>query len=249
MVATETTTSRSSLTWLLALLSLAVLACLLALGTWQVKRLQWKEALIAQIETRINAEPVDLTTIERAYAETGDVEYRPVQVQGAFRHAGERHYFATWQGQSGYFVHTPLRLADGRFIFVNRGFVPFDRKEAETRGEGQVVGGVRVQGLARNGIDEKPSFIVPDNDIEKNIFYWKDLNTMVHTAGLPEAARVLPFYVDADDAPNPGGLPVGGVTRIDLPNSHLQYAITWYGLAVALCGVLIVWWRRNRRHS
>ncbi|MAS14892.1 MAG: cytochrome c oxidase assembly protein [Nitratireductor sp.] len=238
---------RSSLTWLLLLLSLVVLACLLALGTWQVQRLQWKEALLAQIEARINAEPADLASIERVYAETGDVEYRPVRVAGAFRHAGERHYFATWKGQSGYFVHTPLRLEDGRFIFVNRGFVPFDRKEAEMRAEGQIVGGVRISGLARNGLEEKPSFIVPDNDISKNIFYWKDIETMARTAGLPDTARVLPFYVDADDAPNPGGLPVGGVTRIDLPNSHLQYAITWYGLALALCGVLFVWWRRNRR--
>ena len=115
------------------------------------------------------------------------------------------------------------------------------------RAEGQIVGGVRISGLARNGLEEKPSFIVPDNDISKNIFYWKDIETMARTAGLPDTARVLPFYVDADDAPNPGGLPVGGVTRIDLPNSHLQYAITWYGLALALCGVLFVWWRRNRR--
>ncbi|WPZ14241.1 SURF1 family protein [Nitratireductor rhodophyticola] len=249
MAVTEVKSSRSSLNWLLLLLSLVVLMCLLALGTWQVQRLQWKEALLAQIEARINAEPADLASIERIYAETGDVEYRPMRVEGAFRHTGERHYFATWKGQSGYFVHTPLRLEDGRFIFVNRGFVPFDRKEADTRAEGQIVGGVRISGLARNGLDEKPSFIVPDNDIGQNIFYWKDLGTMARTAGLPDTARVLPFYVDADDSPNAGGLPVGGVTRIDLPNSHLQYAITWYGLAAALCGVLFVWWRRNRRRS
>ncbi len=250
MAGSETTASRrSGMTWLLLLLSLVVLACLLALGTWQVQRLYWKEALIAQIEERINADPVDLESMERIYAESGDVEYRPLQVEGAFRHTGERHYFATWKGQSGYFVHTPLKLDDGRFIFVNRGFVPFDRKDAEARAEGQVVGGVRVAGLARNGIEEKPSFIVPENDEAKNIFYWKDLKAMATTAGLPEASRVLPFYMDADDSPNPGGLPVGGVTRIDLPNSHLQYAITWYGLAVALCGVLFVWWRRNRRRS
>ncbi|MFP3340255.1 hypothetical protein R0J91_19910, partial [Micrococcus sp. SIMBA_131] len=73
------------------------------------------------------------------------------------------------------------------------------------RTQGQIVGGVRISGLARNGTGEKPSFIVPDNDISKNIFYWKDLDAMARTAGLPDAARVLPFYVDADDTPNPGG--------------------------------------------
>ncbi|MCR4266750.1 SURF1 family protein [Nitratireductor sp. ZSWI3] len=247
---TETRSAlRPATTWLLLLLSVLVLAVLLALGTWQVKRLQWKEALIERIEERIAAEPANLEAMERVYAETGDVDYRPVEVSGAFTHDGERHYFATWKGESGYFVHTPLRLADGRYIFVNRGFVPFDRKEQQTRGEGQIVGGVRVTGLARRAPQEKPSFIVPENDPAKNIFYWKDLGAMAATAGLPQPSEVLPFYVDADDTPNPGGLPIGGVTLIDLPNSHLQYAITWYGLAVALCAVLAVWWWRDRRRS
>lgn len=236
-------------TWLLFVLSALVLAALVALGSWQVKRLHWKEDLLARINERIAAEPVDLPEMERIYAETGDVEYRPVRVRGSFVHEGERHFFATWQGQSGYFVHTPLQLADGRYIFINRGFVPFDRKEKEDRPESLTVGGVRITGLARKAPAEKPSSIVPDNDIAKNIFYWKDMGAMAETSGLPEGSVFLPFYVDADKSPNPGGLPVGGVTLIDLPNNHLQYAVTWYGLAVALCGVLLVWWRRNRRRS
>lgn len=242
-------TSGSGLTWLLLLLSAVVLAALLALGTWQVKRLQWKEALIARIDERIAAQPVDLDAMERIYAQSGDIEYRPLRVSGAFDHDGERHYFATWKGQSGFFIHTPLKLADGRYIFVNRGFVPYDHKIAETRGEGQIVGGVRIVGLARSAPTEKPSSIVPDNDVGKNVFYWKDMGVMASTAGLPDGSVFLPFYLDAGDAPNPGGLPVGGVTLIDLPNSHLQYAVTWYGLAAALCGVLFFWWRRNRARS
>ncbi len=73
---------------------------------------------------------------------------------------------------------------------------------------------------------------------------------MAATAGLPTGAKVLPFFIDAGKAPNPGGLPVGGVTIIDLPNSHLQYAVTWYGLAAALAGVLGAWlWRSRKRAS
>ena len=75
---------------------------------------------------------------------------------------------------------------------------------------------------------------MPDNDPAKNIFFWKDLDAMAASAGLPRRATVLPFFVDADATPNPGGLPIGGVTTIDLPNNHLQYALTWYGLAAAL---------------
>lgn len=247
--ASPATTSGSARTWLLLLLCAVVFAVLLALGTWQVQRLHWKEALIARIEERIAAQPIELDAMERIYSESRDVEYRPLRVGGVFVHEGERHYFATWKGQSGFFIHTPLKLADGRYIFVNRGFVPYDRKDAQTRGEGQVVGGVRIAGLARNAPERKPSFIVPDNDAEKNVFYWKDMGVMAASAGLPESSAFVPFYLDAGNAPNPGGLPVGGVTLIDLPNSHLQYAITWYGLAAALAGVLLVWWRRNRARS
>lgn len=240
---------RAGLSWALLLASLLVLAALLALGTWQVQRLQWKEGLIARIEARIAAAPVSLDRIETLHAEGGDIDYRPVRLDGTYDHAGERHYFATWRGQSGFYVHTPLRLEDGRFLFVNRGFVPYDRKEAATRPQGQTVGGVRITGLARAAPPEKPSFIVPDNEPGKNLFYWKDLEAMAASAGLPERSEVLPFFVDADDTANPGGLPVGGVTRINLPNNHLQYAITWYGLALALCVVLFVWWRRNGTRS
>jgi surfeit locus 1 family protein len=86
--------------------------------------------------------------------------------------------------------------------------------------------------------------MIPDNDPAKNIFYWKDRDVMAATAGLPAGYRLVPIFVDANNAPNPGGLPVGGVTIIDLPNNHLQYAVTWYGLAAALAGVLLVWLRR-----
>jgi surfeit locus 1 family protein len=97
-----------------------------------------------------------------------------------------------------------------------------------------VKGEVTVIGLARNPLAQKPSFIVPDNQPAENIFYWKDLSVMTATAGLPAGAKVLPFFVDANDAPNPGGLPVGGITLINLPNNHFQYALTWYGLALVL---------------
>jgi len=229
-------------------LVLAALAfvTLISLGNWQVRRLHWKEALLASVEQQLQAPPITLAEAEAL--PRSEIEYRPMTVTGRFEHDRERHFFATYQGQSGYYVYTPLRLADGRAIFVNRGFVPFDMKDAATRTEGQVTGTVTVTGLARDRLDEKPSFAVPENDIGQNIFYWKDIDAMAQSTGL-SADEVLPFFVDADDAPNPGGLPVGGVTRISFPNDHLQYAVTWYGLAATLAIIvgLLAYreWRKN----
>ena len=183
------------------------LAILIGLGTWQVQRLHWKEGLIETIEARRNAAPVPLAEAEDRYRSTGDVDYTPVIATGTFHHEGERHFLATWKGQSGFFVYTPLELADGRFVLVNRGFVPYDLKDASKRPQG----GRRrmtVTGLARNPLAEKPSSLVPDNDPE-NIFYWKDRDAMAASAGLPAGAEIVPLFIDADAAPNPGGcLPV-----------------------------------------
>jgi surfeit locus 1 family protein len=222
---------------------------LIGLGTWQVQRLHWKEALLATIAERIAAPPLPVAEIEQKVLSSTlpDVDYFAVTATGIFRHASERHFFATWKGETGFYVYTPLQLADGRFVFVNRGFVPYDLKDPVKRPRGQIAGSVTVTGLSRNVLAQKPSSMVPDNDPAKNIFYWKDIRAMTSSAGLPENAVILPFFMDANGAPNPGGLPVGGVTMVDLPNSHLQYALTWYGLAAALAVVLSLWLWRTRK--
>ncbi|CCV03656.1 Surfeit locus 1 family protein [Mesorhizobium metallidurans STM 2683] len=227
-------------TALLLGLGLVLFLFLLALGTWQVQRLYWKEGLLQTIGQRTHSAPRPLAEVENEFASSSDVDYTPVTATGTFLHQGERHFFATWEGASGFDVFTPLELDDGRFVLVNRGFVPYDLKDATKRPQGQIAGKVTVTGLARNPLPAKPSVMLPDNDPKKNIFYWKDRDAMAQSAGLPAGARLVPFFIDADKAPNPGGLPVGGVTIIDLPNSHLQYAFTWYGLAAALAAVLII---------
>lgn len=214
------------------------MAILLSLGTWQVKRLYWKEALIADIEERRNAAPLDLAAIEAILANGGDVDYRAAEAKGTYLNDKERHFLATFRGRAGFYVYTPLSLTDGRYLFVNRGFVPYELKEPAKRPEGLLEGLQTVEGLARARLSEKPSSIVPDNDEGQNIFYWKDLDRMAASTGLA-ADKVVPFFLDADATPVPGGMPEGGVTEITLPNSHLQYAVTWYGLALALAGVAL----------
>lgn len=223
-----------------------VLGVLVALGTWQVQRLHWKEALIATISERVAAEPVELAEIVRMYDQSEDFEYRPVSLAGRFAHEHEQYFLATHRGVSGWYVYTPLQTEAGEWLFVNRGFVPYDRRDPASRPEGQVDGAVTLAGLARAAPAEKPSVIVPDNDPAGRTYYWKDLAAMRQAS---ELENVLPFFVDADASPIPGGLPVGGVTIIELPNNHLQYAVTWFGLAAALLGVLGFWLFGQRREG
>jgi surfeit locus 1 family protein len=220
--------------WFALAACLVGIAILMALGTWQVERLQWKEALVAQIDERIASEPADLDALEAQYAATGDVDYTPATVEGRFLNEGERYFLSTFEGQSGWNVHVPLLVDGERLLFVNRGFVPYDRRDAATRREGQVEGRVTVSGLARNPPAEASGFFVPENDPVGNTFFRRDIDAMVQGLELPPGVRVLPFFLDAGPGRAPGGWPVGGTTVIEIPNNHLQYAITWYGIGLVL---------------
>jgi surfeit locus 1 family protein len=215
---------------------LAGTAVLAGLGAWQVQRLQWKEGLIAEVTQRRQSPPVPLEEMERRYQQTGDVDYSPVTLTGTFDHSQEMYFYTTHEGQAGWSVFTPLVLADGRVALVNRGFVPDALKDPAKRPQGEVEGVQTIEGLARDPLVEKPNSLIPDNDPAKRMFFWKSMPEMARAAGL-EPDTLVPFFIDAGPAPNPGGWPKGGTTIISFPNNHLQYAITWFGLAIACLGV------------
>ena len=220
------------------------LVILLSLGTWQLYRLQWKEDLIAEIAARRHAMPAALGEVERKAKSGENIDYVPTTVSGRFEHAHEQYFFATDEGVVGYHVYTPLALADGRAVLVNRGFVPEASKDPATRDEGQIAGPVTVTGLARAKLGGKPSWVVPENEPAKQLYFWKDLDAMAASTAIPQD-KLVPFFIDADAAPNPGGWPKGGVTQLDLPNNHLSYVFTWYGLAAVLLVVSVLAFRRK----
>lgn len=223
-------------------IALPMLAALLALGTWQLYRLDWKRDLIARIEQRVNAPPVPLPV---QIADPAAWEYRRVVVTGTFLHERELHVLGhTRRGNLGYHVVTPLRRTDGGgLVLVDRGWVPSDRKEPPARAEGQVGGPTAVEGIVR--LPWPQGLFVPDNDPARNIWFWTDAAAMERAVG----AALPPLLVEAGPAPNPGGLPVGGQTRLQIPNNHLQYAMTWYGMAVALVVIYVVWHRQRAREA
>ena len=231
---------------LLLIFSAIVFAILIGLGTWQWNRMIWKEALINTINTRIVEAPLPLNAIIGMADNGTDIEYRPVKLTGRLMNDAEQFVLATFDGQSGWHVYTPEEVEGGEIIFVNRGFVPYDRRDPGTRSDGQMNQLVNIEGLARIALTEKPGWVVPDNAPEKREFYWKDLSAMITAAGIDDK-NVLPFFVDKTSKLPDGLLPIAGVTRIDLPNNHFQYLITWYGLALALAGVLMAYVVKARR--
>ncbi len=215
-----------------SLATLAGLIVLVALGTWQVERLRWKEHLIAERTAQLSAPAVLLPTD----ADWPAWDFRRVEVAGTFRHDLEQLFGAsTHDGQLGYHVLTPLVRPDGSALLIDRGWVPTDRAHPAARREGQIAGPVTITGIARYRGADTAGWFTPANQPEILMWFSYDLPALEQATGL----TLLPVVVEADDHPNPGGLPIGGLTRVELPNNHLQYVITWYGLAFALLGVYI----------
>lgn len=201
------------------------------LGAWQVQRLAWKTDILARIEARLAADPVALP----ADPDRARDAYLRVQETGAIGPGELDVYVSAPGGQgAGYRVIVPFVLADGRRILLDRGFVPVEDKAAARR-----VGPIEVRGSLL-WPDETDRFTdAPDR--KRNIWFARDVTLM--SAAL-DTLPVMLVTEASDDPAAPRALPV----TIDIPNNHLQYAVTWFGLAIAWAGMTLYWlWRIKRR--
>lgn len=229
--------------------TLAALAVLITLGTWQLQRRSWKQELIGRIEARAYGAAVPLPPeAEWPGWSPQAQEYVRVRLTGTFQYEQEVPIHGLMSGAlrgqplQGFYLLTPLRLRDGSAVIVNRGFVPTELRDPARRPGSDPQGEATVTGLLR-AAEARRSF-VPENDPGRNRWFVRSVDEIARAKGL---ARVAPFIVDADATPSPGGWPKGGQTRLVVPNDHLSYALTWYGLAVTLAGVFGAFaWRRLR---
>ncbi len=232
---------------LVALLGVSLCLGFTALGTWQLYRRAWKLDLIARVQSRVHATPREPPGRDAWSQVTAATDaYRHVRVRGVFQNDQETRVQALTELGGGVWVVTPLRTQSGFTVLVNRGYVPFDRTAPASRLAGRIEGPTVVTGLLR--ITEPRGSFIQRNDPAHGRWYSRDVEAIAAAHHLGEVA---PYFIDADATANPGGWPVGGLTVISFPNSHLVYAVTWYALA---CLVLSAGgfvgreeWRSRRR--
>lgn len=189
---------------------------LAGLGAWQVERLSWKNAQIASMQER-RSQPA-LGTLPQ---DTEGLEYRNVALTGTFLNdKAFRMMICPHQGESGYCVITPFSLEDdGRVILVNRGF---SSRGKETRLEGVQT----VAGVIRPNRHKR--YFSPANNAEKNAWFYEDFAEMGAAAGV----ELTPIVVEAVGVEDKGVYPIPSNGKFSLRNDHLNYAITWFSLAI-----------------
>lgn len=215
----------------------------IALGLWQLQRLAWKTDLITRIEQRRDAAPAP----PPATAEKAADEYRRVRAEGVFDHGRETLVRASTELGTGHWVLTPLRLADGRWLLVNRGFVPPEAKDRARRAADEPAGPVAVTGLLR--LSEPAGSLLQANDVAADRWYSRDVAAIAAARGLDgQGGAVAPYFIDAvADAGQADTWPRPGLTVLRFSNNHLSYALTWFALAAMMAGATVFLLRDERR--
>lgn len=215
--------------WFIGLGVLAV-SLLVALGVWQLQRLQWKTALIERVEAGLIAPPSAAPGPDLWTGVTSDTaEYRRVEVRGQYLSSDDTLVKAVTSRGSGFWVMTPFETDGGWRLFINRGFVPDDWTAPTDRPKPE--GEQTVTGLLR--LTQPGGAFLRDNDPTGNRWFSRDTVAMAGALGL---GQVAPYFIDADASGD--GFPIGGFTVVSFPNKHFGYAMTWFGLAAVFAFLL-----------
>ena len=202
------------------------------LGVWQVQRLFWKLDLIERVDRRVHAAPASISNAAQwRSASPAELEYRRVRVTGTFLHDRQTLVDALTELGPGDWIVTPLVSSAGT-ILVNRGFVPKDRVDDATHPDGVIT----ITGLIR--ISEPRGRFLRPNRPNEDRWFSRDVPAIANKRGL---GAVAPFFIDAEASSGRGEYPVGGLTVVKFRNTHLIYALTWFGLAaLTLFGLVLL---------
>ncbi len=236
---------------MLILVGIALFLGFVFLGSWQVQRRAWKLDLIERVDQRVHAAPSALPPAsEWPRITAADHEYRAVQASGHWLAGKTVLTQAVTELGAGFWVLTPLQLDDGSQVLVNRGFIPAEQRARwqtpppAPAAAAPAQDSVTVTGLLR--LSEPRGGFLRENDPAQQRWFSRDVQAIAQAQGLDRAA---PYFIDAGLPGQPvaeGTWPRPGMTVIRFPNSHLVYALTWYGLALMVVGA--AWLvRRNGR--
>jgi len=221
---------------------------LILLGIWQLERRAWKLDLIERVDARVHAAPVAPPGPgEWPTLSAGRDEYRNVAVTGRFLPGKDTQVQAVTVRGAGFWLLTPLQREDGSVALVNRGFVPPGWTGAPDALAAAPE--VRVTGLLR--LSEPDGGFLRSNAPAQSRWYSRDVQAIAAAQGLD---RVAPYFIDAaasnaanGDFASAEAVPVGGLTVVSFRNHHMQYALTWFAMALMVVGAAWLVVRDGRR--
>lgn len=215
------------------LVTVPMVICLLLLGNWQLDRLTWKLSLIENLETRSSMIPAALP---QDITNTDDFEYLSVSLTGSFDNDKEMTLYSIGpNGEPGYDLFTPFITTSGTIIIINRGWVPERLKLIEARPNSLKSEQTTVTGLLRKPWEKL--WYGPENEADNNNWYYGDIDAMADAQNLQ---NIFPMFLYAAENAAGNDYPIAGRTEFNIVNNHLDYALTWFGLAIVLVGIYFI---------
>ena len=237
----------------MAVIAFVMVAVLAELGVWQLQRRTEKHALIAALTERLAADPSSLPpATEWKNLSPARDEFRRVRFSATFVSKPDAMVYSSGSAVRedisgpGTWAFMPVRLSDGGIVVINAGFVQntMQDRAQQDRAVMRLVTGVPVMLTGYLRFPESAGTLTPHEDANKRLWFTRDQRSMAQVLGWGEAA---PFYIDLETPVPPSEVPKPGPLQVHLKDDHLQYAITWFGLAAAVFGAFGFWLVADRR--
>ena len=240
-----------------SLFTLAMVAVLIGLGLWQLQRRAEKHALIAALDERLAKAPVPLPAPAAWSALSPETdEFRRVTFAATYAPLPDAMVYSSGSGVRddisgpGAWAFLPARLASGEVVAVNAGFVQntMQDRAQQDRAAGRLVTGESAALTGYIRFPERGGSLTPAEDAAKRLWFVRDVPAMTRSLGWGDGGKpVAPFYVDLETPVPSSGIPKPGPLHVRLKDDHLQYAITWFGLAAVVVIAFGFWWRAQLR--
>jgi cytochrome oxidase assembly protein ShyY1 len=236
----------------LGIFTLLTLALLIGLGVWQLQRRVEKHALIAQLTERLAAAPAALPPLTQWSTLTSATdEFRRVRFSATYQQRPDAMVYSSGSAirddvsGPGTWAFMPARLPSGETIVINTGFVQNTMQDRgqQDRAVARLVTGAPVTLTGYIRFPESPGALTPRENIAKRLWFTRDHPAIARALGWGDVA---PFYIDLETPAPENGIPKPGPLEVHLKDDHLQYAITWFGLAGAVLIAFGVWLRGQR---